>query len=113
MEKRTLNNRALRKRIKKIEERITPKPKEDLILVWSFGSPDEPHGKYGYRKYHMNIEETEACTEEEEIEFLREAYLRIPRSARKRVKYWSSFEKFKEQHRCYCEGAHSEVESKN
>ena len=31
---------------------------------------------------------------------------------RNQVKYWSSFEKFKEQYRCYCEDAHREVESK-
>ena len=102
MEKRTLINRGLRTRVRKIEERVFPKPNDDYILVWSFGSPDEPHGKYGYRKFHIHTEEKEACTEEEEIEFLRKAYLRIPDSARKQVNHWSSFEKFKKQNRCTC-----------
>lgn len=98
-----MSNRAIRKRVRKLEERIIPKPKEDLILVWSSGPKDEPHGKYGYRKYHILTGEVEACTEDEEIELLREAYYRIPPKVKKRVNYWSSFEKFKEQHICNCE----------
>ena len=95
-----------------IEEKIVSIPKDDLLLVWGFGPKDECHGRYGYRKYHMHTGEIEACTEEEENEYLRKAYSRIPPKVRNQVKYWSSFEKFKEQYTCYCEGAHSEVESK-
>ena len=65
-----MNNRAILRRVKKVEERFLPKVKEDLVVVWSFGSEDEPHGKYGYRKVHMYTGEKEACTEEEELEFL-------------------------------------------
>ena len=93
-----MNNRTVIRRIKKIEDIIVPQPREDLVVVWSFGSEDEPHGKYGYRKYHNKTGEVEACTEDEEIELLRQAYYRIPPKVRKRVNYWASFEKFKEQH---------------
>jgi len=102
MEKKPLNNRAVIKRIIKIEERIVPKPREDLVVVWSFGSDDEPHGKFGYRKFHVYTGFKEACTEEEEHEFLLEAYEKIPLKARKNVVYWSSFQKFLEHHRCKC-----------
>ena len=94
----TLSDRVIKKRIRKLEERIIPRPEDDLVLVWSSGPKDEPHGKYGYRKYHIKTGEVEACTEDEEIELLRQAYYRIPPKVRKRVNYWASFEKFKEQH---------------
>ena len=97
-----MNNRTVIRRIKKIEDIIVPQPKEDLVVVWSFGSEDEPHGKYGYRKFHIYSGFKEPCTEEEEHEFLLEAYERIPLKARKNVVYWSSFEKFLEHHRCKC-----------
>ena len=97
-----MNNRTVIRRIKKIEDIIVPHPKEDLVVVWSFGSEDEPHGKYGYRKFHVHTGLKEACTEEEEHEFLLEAYERIPLKARKNVDYWRSFQNFLEHHRCKC-----------
>jgi hypothetical protein len=102
MEKKPMNNRSVIRRIRKIEDMIVLKPREDLVVVWSFGSDDEPHGKYGYRKFHVYTGLKEACTEEEEQEFLLEAYERIPLKARKNVKYWSSFQNFLEYHRCKC-----------
>lgn len=97
-----MNVRAIAKRIEKIEEKVAPKPKADLVVVWCFGSDDEPHGKYGYRKLHVHTGEKEACTEEEELELLREAYESIPVEARKRARYWSSFKNFLEHRRCKC-----------
>ena len=110
MENRSLNNRAVIRRIRKIEDVIVPQAREDLVLVWSFGSEEEPHGKFGYRKFHVYTGFKEACTEEEEHEFLYEAYERIPLKARKNVEYWSSFQKFLEHHRCNCP-IHSVVEN--
>jgi hypothetical protein len=102
MESRPLNNRAILRRVKKVEERFSPKVKDDLVVVWSFGSSDEPHGKYGYRKVHLYTGLKEACTEEEEFEFLREAYESIPLQVRKRTQYWSSFQNFLAYRRCKC-----------
>ena len=107
-----MNNRAVIKRIRKIEERFLPKGKEDLVVVWSFGSSDEPHGKYGYRKFHIYTGEKEACTEEEELEFLREAYESIPLKVRKRTQYWSSFQNFLAYHRCKCPVHRADGETK-
>ena len=42
-----MNNRSVIKRIRKIEDIIVLKPREDLVVVWSFGSDDEPHGVMG------------------------------------------------------------------
>lgn len=97
-----MRNRSLRKRIKKLEDIIAPKPEDDRILVGNCGPSDEPHGKYGYRKYHIDTGEVEACTEEEESEFLRATYLSVPRKIRKRFPGWSNFKRFKEGHRCKC-----------
>jgi hypothetical protein len=44
----------------------------------------------------------EACTEEEELEFLRVAYLKIPPKISKRVPGLSDFEEYKERHKCKC-----------
>jgi hypothetical protein len=112
MEKKPLNNRAVFKRIRKVEERFLPKVKEDLVVVWSFGSSDEPHGKYGYRKIHIYTGEKEACTEEEEFEFLREAYESIPLQVRKRTQYWSSFQNFLAYRRCKCAVHRADEETK-
>ncbi len=97
-----MNVRGVLKRIERIEDEIVPKPKDDLVMVWSFGPDDEPHGKYGYRKLHLHTGEIESCTEEEELELLREAYDAIPLEARKRTRCWSSFENFLEYRRCKC-----------
>ena len=107
-----MNNRAILRRVRKVEERFLPKVKEDLVVVWSFGSSDEPHGKYGYRKLHIHTGEKEACTEEEELEFLREAYESIPFNVRKRTQYWSSFQNFLAYHRCKCPVHRADGENK-
>ena len=107
-----MNNRAILRRVKKVEERFLPKVKEDLVVVWSFGSSDEPHGKYGYRKLHIHTGEKEACTEEEELEFLRDAYESIPFKVRKRTQYWSSFQNFLAYHRCKCPVHRADKETK-
>jgi len=112
MERRPLNNRAILRRVRKVEERFLPKVKEDLVVVWSFGSSDEPHGKYGYRKLHIYTGLKEACTEEEELEFLREAYESIPPKVRKRTQYWSSFQNFLAYHRCKCPVHRADGETK-
>ena len=103
----SLSSRTIRKRIEKIEEKVSSKPEEDIVLVLSFGSSDELHGKYGYRKFHIYSQEREACSEEEELEYLREAYDRIPLETRNRVEYWSCFEKFQEYSRCKCSLHHN------
>jgi hypothetical protein len=102
MERRILNNRTLLSRIKKIEEKFSLDQREDVVVVWSFGPDDEPHGKFGYRKFHIYTGLKEACTEEEEIQLLREAYEKIPPEARDNIEYWTSFESFLEHQRCEC-----------
>jgi len=102
MERRILNNRTLLSRIRKIEEKLSLDQREDVVVVWSFGPDDEPHGKFGYRKFHVYTGLKEACTEEEEFEFLREAYENVPPQARKNIEYWASFERFLEHQRCKC-----------
>jgi len=102
MGRRCLSNKTVIRRLRRIEEKLSPNQKEDVVIVWSFGPEDEPHGKYGYRKFHIYTGLKEACTEEEEFEFLKEAYERVPLGARKNVKYWSNFQKFIEHQRCKC-----------
>ncbi len=41
MERKPVNVRVIAKRI----EKIASKPKVDLVVVWCFGSDDEPQGK--------------------------------------------------------------------
>jgi hypothetical protein len=100
--RRCLSNKTIIRRLRRIEEKLAPNQEKDIVIVWSFGSDDEPHGKYGYRKFHIYTGLKEACTEEEEFEFLREAYDKVPLEARKNVPYWSSFQKFLEHQRCKC-----------
>ena len=97
-----MNNKTIIRRLTRVETKLSSEQKEDIVIIWSFGSEDEPHGKYGYRKFHVCTGFKEACTEEEEHEFLLEAYERIPLKARKNVDYWRSFESFLESHRCKC-----------
>jgi len=59
---------VLKRKVEKIEQKSARKHPVDLVVIFSFGPDDEPHGKYGYRKVHMNTGEVEACTEEEELE---------------------------------------------
>ena len=66
MERRCLSNKTIIRRLRKIEEKLSLNQKEDVVIVWSFGPDDEPHGKYGYRKFHLYTGLNEACTEEEE-----------------------------------------------
>ena len=107
-----MSNKTIIRRLRKIEEKLSLGQKEDVVIVWSFGPDDEPHGKYGYRKFHIYTGLKEACTEEEEFEFLREAYEDVPLEARKRVKYWSSFQNFLEHQRCKCPLHRADEETK-
>jgi hypothetical protein len=102
MGRRCLSNKTIIRRLRKIEEKLSLNQKDDVVIVWSFGPDDEPHGKYGYRKFHVYTGLKEACTEEEEFKLLREAYDNVPLEARKNVPYWSSFQKFLEHQRCKC-----------
>ena len=97
-----MSNKTIIRRLRKIEEKLSLGQKEDVVIVWSFGPDDEPHGKYGYRKFHIYSGLKEACTEEEEFRLLQEAYDNVPPEARKNVSYWSSFQKFLEHQRCKC-----------
>ena len=112
MGRRCLSNKTIIRRLRKIEAKLSSEQKEDVVIVWSFGPEDEPHGKYGYRKLHVYTGLKEACTEEEEFKLLREAYEDVPLEARKRVKYWSSFQKFLEHQRCKCPLHRADEETK-
>lgn len=105
-----MNNRTILSRIKKIEEKYSLNQKQDVVVVWSFGPDDEPHGKFGYRKLHVYTGVKEACTEEEEFNLLREAYEKVPLEARKNIEYWASFESFLEHQRCKCPIHSADVE---
>ena len=102
MERKCLNNKTIIRRIRRIEAELSLNQKEGVVIIWSFGPDDEPHGKYGYRKFHVYTGLKEACTEEEEFKLLREEYDNVPLEARKNVPYWSSFQKFLEHQRCKC-----------
>lgn len=112
MERRSLNNRTIFRRLRKVEEKLSLEQREDIVIIWSFGSENEPHGKYGYRKFHIYTGLKEACTEEEEFKLMREAYEDVPLKARKRVKYWSSFQNFVEHQRCKCPIHRADEETK-
>lgn len=88
----------LRKELRQLKQQVTPKPKRDIVVIFSFGPDDEPHGKYGYRKVHMNTGEVEACTEEEELEMMKEYYDNLDVKFKKKV----SFEQFCKQNECTC-----------
>jgi hypothetical protein len=88
--------------LRRIEEKLAPNQEKDIVIVWSFGPEDEPHGKYGYRKLHVYTGLKEACTEEEELRYLKQAYDDIPLESRKNVAYWSSFEDYLKHQRCKC-----------
>jgi hypothetical protein len=112
MEKKCLSNKTIIRRLRRIEAKFSPGQEEDIVIVWSFGPENEPHGKYGYRKFHLYTGLKEACTEEEEFEFLMEAWEKIPLKARKNIEYWQSFQKFLEHQRCNCPVHRSEENSK-
>jgi hypothetical protein len=38
MESKPMNVRTIAKRIEKIEEKVAPQPKVDLVVVWWFGA---------------------------------------------------------------------------
>ena len=97
-----MNNKTIIRRIRRIEAELLLNQKEDVVIVWSFGPDDEPHGKYGYRKLHVYTGLKEACTEEEELRYLKQAYDDVPIQVRKNVAYWTSFEVFLKHQRCKC-----------
>jgi len=102
MGRRCLSNKTIFRRLRRIEEKLAPNQENDIVVVWSFGPEDEPHGKYGYRKLHVYTGLKEACTEEEELRYIKQAYEDIPLESRKSVAYWSSFEAFLKHQKCKC-----------
>ena len=86
MGRRCLSNKTIFRRLRRIEE-LAPNQENDIVVVWSFGPEDEPHGKYGYRKLHLYTGLKEACTEEEELRYIKQAYEDIPLESRKSVAY--------------------------
>jgi len=95
----------LRRRVEKLEQLFTPKPPEDLAIVWWAGSLDKPHGRYGYSKFHVHTQQQEALSEQEEVELLRQRYEEMePHAKRVHDGYsWATFEDFLKSHECKCE----------
>jgi len=80
-----------------------PKPPTDIVIMFSFGPHDEPHGLYGHRKRNMNTGEMEAVSLEDELRMLREYYEHsVPKHCKERSGHFNTFEKFLEYHRCNC-----------
>jgi len=98
---------TIKKEVDKIKEKVALKHRDDLVIIFSFGPDDEPHGKYGFRKLHVFEEHQqngkyEACSEEDELRMMRERYADMADEVKKNTPYWSTWEKFLEYHRCKC-----------
>jgi len=92
---------VLKKKVEKLEQMLAPKLPDDIVMIFSWGLSEEPHGKYGYRKRHMLTGEVEPIEEKEELEMMREFYdTQVSAELKKRV--WPTFEKFLKCHECKC-----------
>jgi hypothetical protein len=97
----------LQRRVKRLEQTLTPKPPDDIVVIFSFGPDEESHGKYGHRKRHMLTGEVEPVDEEDEIGMLRDYYeTQIPRHCKKADGVYPTFEFFLRSHECKCGRQH-------
>lgn len=108
---------TVRKQVKDIKNRISPKPPKDVTWINCFGTNDQPHGKYRYRIIHLLTGKIDPVPEDEEIYILKKHYEeQVPQHAKRRYinsssssswDYdWSTFEAFLKAHECHCGREH-------
>lgn len=64
----------IKREVDQVKQAVNPKPPKDIWLAWHFGSDDEPHGKYGFRRIGMSTGEMQPVAEIDEIAELKRWY---------------------------------------
>jgi len=99
---------TIKKDIDKLKQRIFPKAPRyvNIISVFPF-KREEPHGKYGGQIARWNLSFYEpntyrAVSEDRELAIMKGMYDKLPDHCREPNHVWSTFEKYREYHRCTC-----------
>lgn len=103
------STKLLLKKVKMLERVLTPKPPRDIVIMFTFGRDDEPHGKYGHRLRNMLTGECEPVELAVEIEQLRDYYeTKVPQHAKRQHDgySWATFTDFLKSNECKCGSKH-------